>query len=262
MSGESRLAFHGVDRDHRRLFDASARGRQDQSDASTGDESERLSRYSLLDAYSCLGAAFGPPLETPTIAGRSTRSPIVQPLCTTWETVPDGNALVGRLENRLVKIGIELLALRVELLHPVPAERGFQIPRGQFDALDQRADRGIGARARFRRQMLERPRKVVDHGQHVARKPRYAISLGVGDLAFRAPAQILHLRQSAQHTILQLRIFGVKRLDDGETVRFIALGLSAFGRTSGLGRRICAPFGVVITHRFMSPIKNCDGYQG
>jgi hypothetical protein len=37
-------------------------------------------RYSPLDAGSCLGAALGPPLETPTIAGRSTRSPIVQPL--------------------------------------------------------------------------------------------------------------------------------------------------------------------------------------
>ena len=46
-----------------------------------------------LDAE--IGAAFGPPLETPTIAGRSTRSPIVQPLWTTWETVPAGTVSSG-----------------------------------------------------------------------------------------------------------------------------------------------------------------------
>src|SRR5277367_3773958 len=51
--------------------------------------------YSPLDAGSCLGAALGPPLETPTIAGRNTRSPIVQPLWTTWETVPEGTVSSG-----------------------------------------------------------------------------------------------------------------------------------------------------------------------
>ena len=67
----------------RGFFDLAPSGRQDQSDASAGDQRGGLSRYFPLDAGSCLGAAFGPPLETPTIAGRSTRSPIVQPLWTT-----------------------------------------------------------------------------------------------------------------------------------------------------------------------------------
>jgi DNA alkylation damage repair protein AlkB len=81
---------------HRRLFDPPASGRKDQSNASARDEGERVSvGYSPLDAGSCLGAAFGPPLETPTMAGRRTRSPIVQPLCTTWETVPEGTVSSG-----------------------------------------------------------------------------------------------------------------------------------------------------------------------
>ncbi len=76
---------------HRRLLDPPASGRQDQSDAPAGDEGERVSAgYSSLDAGSCLGAVFGPPFETPTMAGRRTRSPIVHPLWTTCETVPDG----------------------------------------------------------------------------------------------------------------------------------------------------------------------------
>jgi DNA alkylation damage repair protein AlkB len=69
---------------HRRIVGPSAPGRQDQSHASAGDEGGCVSGgYSRLVACSCLGAAFGPPLETPTIAGRRTRSPIVQPLWTT-----------------------------------------------------------------------------------------------------------------------------------------------------------------------------------
>ena len=81
---------------HRRLLDPFAAGRQDQSDAAAGDQGDRVSGgYSPLEAGSCLGAAFGPPLETPTIAGLKTRSPIVQPLCTTWETVPAGTVSSG-----------------------------------------------------------------------------------------------------------------------------------------------------------------------
>ena len=66
-----------------RLLDPRPSGRQDQSDASAGDQGGGLSRYFQPGAGSSLGAAFGPPLETPTIAGRKTRSPIVHPLCTT-----------------------------------------------------------------------------------------------------------------------------------------------------------------------------------
>ena len=96
LAGEGRLAFHGVDRIIAGSSTLLPRGRQDQSDASAGDQSERLSGgYSPLDADSCLGAAFGPPLETPTIAGRRTRSPIVQPLWTTCETVPEGTVSSG-----------------------------------------------------------------------------------------------------------------------------------------------------------------------
>ena len=122
LAGEGRLAFHGVDRIIAGSSTLHPSGRQDQSDASAGDQGAP-DRYFPLDAGASLGAAFGPPLETPTIAGRSTRSPIVQPLWTTWETVPAGTRLVGRLENRLMKIRVELLALGIELLDPVAAKR-------------------------------------------------------------------------------------------------------------------------------------------
>ena len=128
-----------------------------------------------------------------------------------------------------MKIGIELLALRIELLDPVAAEDRLQVARGQFDALDHRPDRRLGVRARFRRQMLERAREIVDHGQHVAREARHPIGLGVADLALGAPAQVLHLGQRAQHAILQLAVLGVQRLDHGEGVALGGLGLSVSG---------------------------------
>ena len=80
---------------------------------------------------------FGPPLDTPTMAGRNTRSPIVQPLWTTLVTVPEGSDFVRRFKYRLMEIGIELLALRLQLLYAVAGQRGAQVARGQFHAVDQ-----------------------------------------------------------------------------------------------------------------------------
>ena len=81
--------------DNARLLHPPGRRRADQPDAAAG-EPKRIEAYLPLAAGgSPFGAAFGPPLETPTMAGRSTRSPIVQPLWTTWETVPAGTVSSG-----------------------------------------------------------------------------------------------------------------------------------------------------------------------
>ena len=91
-----RLAFHGVDRiiaGSSTLLPQGGRINLTLRRVTRASVPER--RYLPLEAGSCLGAAFGPPLETPTIAGLKTRSPIVQPLCTTWETVPAGTVSSG-----------------------------------------------------------------------------------------------------------------------------------------------------------------------
>ena len=67
-------------------LDAAAGRRPDQSDAAAGERPAE-SRYGR--------PLFGPPLETPTSAGRSTRSPIFQPLCTPAVTVPAGTLSSG-----------------------------------------------------------------------------------------------------------------------------------------------------------------------
>ena len=159
-----------------------------------------MNRYFPLEAGASLGAAFGPPLETPTIAGRSTRSPIVQPVWTTWETVPDGTVSSGASKIAWCRLGSNFSTLGIEPLDPVAAERRFEVAAGQFDAFDHRPDRGIGARAGFRRQMLERPRQIVDHRQHVAGEARHSISLGVGDLALGAPARRFSISARVRRT--------------------------------------------------------------
>jgi len=65
------------------------------------DETERFHaggprRARARRAYSPFGGAvFAAPLETPTRAGRSTRSPIFQPLCITCATAPAGSSAWG-----------------------------------------------------------------------------------------------------------------------------------------------------------------------
>ena len=99
LGGHARLAFHGVDRIYRRLLDPLAAGRQDQSDASAG-ERKRMTAI----CRSPPEASFGPPLETPTMAGRSTRS-TVQPVWTTWETAPAGTVSSGASKIAWWKLG-------------------------------------------------------------------------------------------------------------------------------------------------------------
>ena len=51
-----------------------------------------------------------------------------------------GHALVGDLEQRLVLIGIEALALRLDLLDAEAREAREEVALGELDALDQRDD--------------------------------------------------------------------------------------------------------------------------
>jgi hypothetical protein len=46
------------------------------------EDGARAASFGALP-LAAIGAAFAPPLETPTSAGRSTRSPIMKPACTT-----------------------------------------------------------------------------------------------------------------------------------------------------------------------------------
>ncbi len=45
-----------------------------------------------------------------------------------------------------------------------------------------------------------------------------AVGARVGDFAFGAPAQVLHLRQRAQQAVLQFGVFRVELFDHGEAV--------------------------------------------
>ena len=72
--------------------------------------------------FSCVtsvaGAALAPPLETPTSAGRSTRSPIMKPACTTCTTVPDGTDVSGTSYIACWKFGLNFSPAGSNFLTP------------------------------------------------------------------------------------------------------------------------------------------------
>ena len=68
---------------------------------------------------------------------------------------------VRDLVHRLVKIRIELLALRIELLDAMLLEGSQQVALGELDAFDQRLDAGVDALAQVGPDRIERAAHVV-----------------------------------------------------------------------------------------------------
>ena len=119
--------------------------------------------------------------------------------------------LIGRrhLVHRLMKVRIELLALRRELLHAIFLKDLHELAFGKLDTLDQRLHLWIGSVAQIGADRLERPMHIVGDRQHVAPKPRNAIDPRIENLPFRAFAQVLHFGKRAQQLVLELRCFSL-----------------------------------------------------
>ena len=71
----------------------------------------------------------------------------------------------------------------------------MEIAFGQLDALDQRLERRVGRGALFGGKAFHRAGEVVGDGEHIAGEGADAVGARVGDFAFGASTQVLHLRQ-------------------------------------------------------------------
>src|SRR5207244_2908578 len=69
---------------------------------------------------------------------------------------PRRNGRIGHFVHRLLEVGIELLARWIELLDAVLLQRVEQRTLGQFDALDEGLDAGIGGLPGFGRNGVDR----------------------------------------------------------------------------------------------------------
>jgi len=72
---------------------------------------------------------------------------------------------------------------------------------------------GIGIGLGFGRNRIDRTLQIVGEIKHVAGKAGDAVGAGVGHFLGGALAQILHLRQRAQHLVARIRNFLLQQLD-------------------------------------------------
>ena len=78
--------------------------------------------------------------------------------------------------------------------------------------------------AHFRRNVIERPGKVVRHGEDVAREPGRGIGARVLDVLLQAPAHVLHLGLGVEHFLLRLLEVAPQRVQ-----RIVERAFAGFG---------------------------------
>ncbi len=120
---------------------------------------------------------------------------------------------IGHFEHRLVEIRIEFLAVRLQFPDAVAFHGRMHGAFGQFDALQQGLQRLVGGGALLFRHVVERPAQIVGDAEHVTGKIGDRERPGVLDLAFGAPAQVLHVGGEPQQPVLHVGVFRLE-IDD------------------------------------------------
>ena len=123
---------------------------------------------------------------------------------------------IGYFEQRLVQVGIELGALRLELSHAMLVQRLEQFALGELHALDK----GLGGAVHDGPAVargFQRPAHIVDHADQVLGKASDGIGARLRGFALGTAAQVFHVGERAEQPVLQLRhLLGERcRLDGG-----------------------------------------------
>ena len=183
-------------------------------------EALSLAAHSVQAAY----WSAGPPEETPTCAGRSSRSPIVKPSPITWMMSPALVPGTGASNIAWCSFGSKRSpASRLDLDDLVLLEGVEQVALGELDALDQARRRG----AHRVGDVVERAVEVVVDRQQVAGEAGGAVDLGVAAVALGALADVLDVGERPEQPVLELGDLGAERR------RLVALG--------GLGGDLARP---------------------
>src|SRR5581483_8255889 len=145
-----------------------------------------------------------------------------------------GLAAVLRLEDRLVEIVVEALALGVDAADAVAFEGGEQLALGRRDPFDEAARLLVldlaGGYA------VERAAQIVGRGEQVAGKTGDGVALRLRALALAAAPGVLGLGERAQQAVLALVELGFERGDPRR--RRLGFGDRGLGTSFGLGGRV------------------------
>ena len=113
------------------------------------------------------------------------------------------------LVHRLVKGGVELLALRLDRRTPNLVSVCSR-PRSVTSTPSIRSQAPGRAGARFRRHRVDGAAEIVGDGEHVAGEGGDRILARIGDLALGALAEVLHLGERAQQLVLEVGDLGLR----------------------------------------------------